>query len=132
MQIGGSTFAPSSQGQGFRDLPADGTSPSRFIRALTIARFASPPADQQSAELGTIRVLHGLDIVPGTVEETGAQGSVPELTMWSTVSYLTANRYLVNVFSGPQSYSIDLATLDITSSRSRPLPSGGAPTPLSI
>jgi choloylglycine hydrolase len=132
IQIGGETFAPFAQGQGFRGLPADGTSPSRFIRALTTVRFASTPSDQQAAELGTIRVLHGFDIVPGNVEETGAQGLVPELTMWSTVSDLTANRYLVNVFSDPQWYAIDLATLDFTSSRSKPLPSGGALAPLSL
>jgi choloylglycine hydrolase len=132
IQIGGTTFAPFAQGQGFRGLPADGTSPSRFIRVLTMVRFAATPTDQQAAELGAIRVLHGFDIVPGTVEEPGAKGLVPELTMWSSVSDITANRYLVNVFSDPQWYVIDLGTLDFTSSRSKPLPSGGSLTPLTV
>jgi len=82
--------------------------------------------------MGAIRVLHGFDIVAGTVEEPGAKGLVPELTMWSTVSDLTANRFLINVVSDPLWYVIDLATLDLTSSRSKPLPSGGGFTPLAV
>ena len=129
VEIGGTTFAAFAQGQGFRGLPADGTSPSRFIRALTTVRFANQPANQEEAELGTIRVLHGFDIVPGTIDEPAAQGIEPELTMWSTVSDLTANRYLVNVYADPQWYAIDLATLDFTSSRSAALPTSSTLTP---
>ena len=132
IQIGGATFAPFAQGQGFRGLPADGTSPSRFIRALTTVRFATPPADREAAELGTIRVLHGFDIVPGNVDENSPKGAIPELTMWSTVSDLTANRYLVNVFADPQWYAIDLGTIDFTTSRSVALPSSSSITPLTI
>jgi choloylglycine hydrolase len=131
IQIGGTTFAPSAQGQGFRGLPADGTSPSRFIRALTTVRFATPPANQQEAEFGTIRVLHGFDIVPGTVDEK-PNGEEPELTMWSTVSDLTAQRYLVNTYADPQWFVIDLATTDFTTSRNLPLPTGGGPQPLTL
>lgn len=129
IEIGGTTFAAFAQGQGFRGLPADGTSPSRFIRVLTTVRFANQPANQEEAELGTIRVLHGFDIVPGTIDEPSAQGMEPELTMWSTVSDLTANRYLVNVFADPQWYAIDLGTLDFTSSRSAALPTSSTLTP---
>ena len=53
---------PVAQGQGFRGIPGDGTSPSRFIRVLTDVRFAPAPTDQQDAELQAIRVLHGFDI----------------------------------------------------------------------
>lgn len=130
--IGGATFAPFAQGQGFRGLPADGTSPSRFLRALTTVRFANTPADQQDAELGTIRVLHGFDIVPGTVEEPGKDGLVPELTMWSTVSDLTANRYLVNLYASPQWYAIELDSLDFGSSRFKEFPAPSAVAALTI
>jgi choloylglycine hydrolase len=131
IQVGGTTFVPSSQGQGFRGLPADGTSPGRFIRALTMVRFAKTPADQAEAELGTIRLLHGFDIVPGTVDEK-PDGSEPELTMWSTISDLTASRYLVNIYSDPQWFVIDLATTDFSTSRNLPMPTGSGPQPLTV
>lgn len=132
VKIGGSTFTAFAQGQGFRGLPADGTSPSRFIRALTTVRFASTPTDREAAELGTIRTLHGFDIVAGTVEEESEKGPIPEMTMWSTVSDLTAGRYLVNVYADPQWYAIDLSSLDFTTSRSKALPTGSTLTPLSL
>jgi choloylglycine hydrolase len=131
IQLGGTTFAPSSQGQGFRGLSGDGTSPGRFIRALTMVRFAQTPVDQQAAELGAIRLLHGFDIVPGTVDEA-PNGAEPELTMWSTVSDITANRYLVNTYSDPQWFVIDLATTDFTKSRNLALPTGDGPQPLTV
>lgn len=114
-----------------RRMSESGTSPSRFIRALTMVRFAATPADQKAAEFGTIRVLHGFDIVAGTVDEK-ADGAEPELTMWSTVSDLTANRYLVNTYSDAQWFAIDLATTDFSNSRSVPLPGGGGPQALTV
>lgn len=132
VQIGGTTFAAFAQGQGFRGLPGDGTAPSRFIRALTAVRFASVPADRDAAELGTIRTLHNFDIVSGTIEEPGAHGLQPELTMWSTVSDLTANRYLVNVYADPQWFAIDLSTIDFSTSRVSALPSTGGISALTI
>jgi choloylglycine hydrolase len=132
IDIGGTTFAAFAQGQGFRGLPGDGTSPSRFIRVLTAVRFAAVPADRDAAELGTIRTLHGFDIVAGDIEEPGAHGEVPELTMWSTVSDLTANRYLVNVYADPQWFAVDLTTTDFSTSRVSALPSAGGIAALTL
>jgi penicillin V acylase-like amidase (Ntn superfamily) len=96
-----------------------------------MVRFAKTPADQQEAELGAIRLLHGFDIVPGTVDEA-PNGAEPELTMWSTVSDLTANRYLVNTYSDPQWFVVDLATTDFTKSRNLATPAGGGPQPFTV
>lgn len=130
--IGGQQFAASAQGQGMRGLPGDGTSPSRFIRALTAVRFAQVPADRDAAELGAIRTLHGFDIVAGTIMEPGPHGETPELTMWSTVCNLTANRYLVNVYASPQWFAIDLSATDVTSSRVVALPAPDVVSPLTV
>lgn len=45
--------------------------------------------------------------------------------MWSTVSDLTANRYLVDVYADPQWFAIDLTTTDFSTSRVFALPSAG-------
>lgn len=120
--INGTAFAPSGQGQGFRGLPADENSPSRFIRVLTNARFATPQADGPATELQAIRLLHGFDLVPGTVLEDTPQGPMPLLTMWSTVANLSGGRYLFNGYDSPQWFAYDLASLDFSTSRCAPMP----------
>jgi len=131
--IGGATFAPFAQGQGFRGIPGDGTSPSRFIRALTEVRFSPAPTDQQDAELQTIRELHGFDISTGSIMEPAQNGGLtPELTIWSTVANLTGNRYLYNTYDDPQWFVIDVAKTDFTSSRSVAFSHSGGPITLSV
>lgn len=131
--IGGTKFAPFAQGQGFRGIPGDGTSPSRFIRVLTDVRFAPAPANEQDAELQAIRVLHGFDISTGSIMEPALGGGLTqELTIWSTVSNLTGNRYLYNTYDDPQWFVIDLATTDFTKSRSVAFSHSGGPTPLTV
>jgi len=131
--IGGMQFAPFAQGQGFRGIPGDGTSPSRFIRVLTDVRFAPSPTNQQDAELQTIRVLHGFDISTGSIKEPATTGGLTqELTIWSTVSNITGNRYLYNTYDDPQWFVIDLATTDFSTSRSVAFSHSGGPTPLTV
>lgn len=132
VEIGGTTFVPTGQGEGFRGLPADESSPSRFLRVLANVTFATPSADRQAALLDTIRILHGFDLVPGTVMESTPAGPAPLLTMWSTVADLTGGAYLYNTIADPVWYSIDLASTDFSSSRSVPLAKDGAFTPLTI
>lgn len=119
VEMGGATFAPPGQGQGFRGLPGDGTSPSRFLRVLANVRFATAPADEKHAVMDTIRILHNYDIVPGNViEDLGGGKTIPELTMWSTVSNLTGGSYIYNTIDDPLWYELDLSKLDFSTSRS--------------
>ncbi len=117
VSIGGTTFAASGQGQGFRGLPADENSPSRFIRVLANKEYSLPPEDRKAAEMDTIRILHGFDLVPGTVMEETPHGIMPMLTLWSTVCNLTGQRYLYNTNQDPLWYEIDLGKTDFSSSR---------------
>ena len=131
--IGGTKFAPFAQGQGYRGIPGDGTSPSRFIRVLTEVRFAPQPESQQDAELQSIRVLHGFDIATGSVMEPAVGGGLTqELTMWSIVANLTGNRYLYNTYDDPQWFVIDLATTDFTKSRSVAFSHSGGPVAITV
>jgi len=132
IEIGGTTFAPSGQGQGLRGLPADENSPSRFIRLMTNVRFAQQPKDQRAAELGTVRILHGFDLVPGTVMEDTPMGPMPLLTAWSTASNLTAQRSIYSSTGDPLRYVIDLKKTGFSTSRSVEFVTMGDSTPLSI
>jgi len=117
IELGGTTFAASGQGQGFRGLPADENSSSRFIRLLSQVRFATQPKDEKATEMDAVRILHGFDLVPGTVLEETPSGKMPLLTIWSTVSNLTGQRYIYNTNDDPLWYVIDLKTTDFSSSR---------------
>jgi len=132
VQIGGATFVPTGQGEGFRGLPADESSPSRFLRVLANVTFATPSADQRTARLDAIRILHGFDLVPGTVVESTPTGTAPLLTMWSTVADLDGGTYLYCTIADPVWYEIDLASTDFGSSRSVPLTKDGTFTALTI
>jgi len=132
VSIGGELFSASGQGQGMRGLPADENSPSRFIRVLANVRFARQPKDQTSAEMDTVRVLHGFDLVPGVVVEQTPNGPMPLLTMWSTVCNLTAGRYIYNTIDDPQWYAIELSQTDFATSRSVALQTSGAFTALTV
>ena len=52
--------------------------------------------------------------------------------MWSTVSDLTANRYLVNVYVNPQWFAIDLTTTDFSTSRVFALPAASVMAALTV
>lgn len=133
IEVGGTTFAPAGQGQGFRGLPADENSSSRFVRLFANVHFATPPADAKAAVMDTIRILHGFDLVPGTVlEDVGGGKTMPLLTMWSTVSNLTGGRYAYNTIGDPTWYEVDLATTDFSSSRLSPFATGGWLTPVTV
>jgi choloylglycine hydrolase len=133
VSIGGTTFAPLGQGSGFNGLPGDGNSPSRFIRVLADVRFAQQPKDEKALLMDCVRILHNFDIVPGTIMEPSPAGGVtPELTLWSTVSNLTGNQYLVNTVNDPLWYSIDLAKTDFTSTRFTSFPNNGSFTNFTV
>lgn len=133
VQIGGVTFGPTSQGQGFQGLPADGTSPSRFIRVLAMTQNATIPADEKHAVMDTIRILHGFDLVPGNViEDLGGGKTIPELTMWSTVSNLTGSSYIYNTIDDPLWYELDLSKIDFSTTRSAEFTTNGWFTPATV
>jgi choloylglycine hydrolase len=133
IQIGGTTFAPAGQGQGFRGLPADENSASRFIRLLANVRFADAPTDEKHAVMDTIRILHGFDLVPGTVmEDVGGGKLMPLLTMWSTVANLTGHTYSYNTIGDPLWYEFDLAKIDFSTSRCAEFTTTGWLTPATI
>ncbi len=130
IEVGGATFAPSGQGQGFRGLPADENSSSRFIRLFANVHFAAQPADERHAVMDTIRILHAYDLVPGNVvEDVGGGKLMPLLTMWSTVCNLTGGRYAYNTIDDPTWYEIDLTAVDFSTSRNAAFTTGGWLTP---
>jgi penicillin V acylase-like amidase (Ntn superfamily) len=83
--------------------------------------------------MDTIRILHGFDLVPGTViEDEGGGKMAPLLTMWSTVSNLTGKSYSYNTIVDPTWYQLDLSKLDFSKSRIAKFVTSGWLTPATI
>jgi hypothetical protein len=57
---------------------------------------------------------------------------MPLLTMWSTVSNLTGDRYIYNTIGDPQWYAIDLAKTDFSTTRSMPFTTTGGFVELAV
>lgn len=122
-KISGLTLEPLGQGGGLRGLPGDYTPPGRFVRALVQVSLADEPVDSTAAEMSTLHILNSFDINSGLIREIDATGkAVDEITAWSTISNLTGGRFSYRMRNDPTIYSVDLATTDFTSVRSKPLP----------
>lgn len=108
-------FEPLSQGQGFLGLPGDGSSPSRFLRAAALVMTMTPAADAPGQEVAALHAVNNFDIPDGAMRGTGSTGlSQNDRTTWSSVSSLSAKRYIVRVESNPTPVVIDFATTDLT------------------
>lgn len=133
-KVNGVDFAPISQGQGFMGIPGDGGSPSRFLRATGYVWTMTPQKDAQAQEMAAFHALNNFDIPDGVMAGTGSTG-LPQndRTTWSSISSLSAGRYIVRVESNPSPYVVDLHATDFSSGapRQQSIPSGSF-IPLSI
>ncbi len=124
--IEGVTLPPFGQGGGMSGLPADTSSPSRFVRAVAYLATLLPVADAASLELSALHVLNNFDIPFGSVR-AGDDPKEFEQTVWSTISNLTDLRYVYRGLDGAAPRAIDLKSTDFTPGPPRqvPLPVGG-------
>ncbi|MDH6422740.1 linear amide C-N hydrolase [Aurantimicrobium minutum] len=123
VKINGVDFAPVSQGQGFMGIPGDGSSPSRYLRATGYVWTMLPQKDAASQEIAAFHALNNFDIPDGVMAGTGSTG-LPQndRTTWSSISSLSAGRYIIRVESNPTPYVVDLTSTDFTSGAPRQIP----------
>jgi len=69
---------------GLLGMPGDYTSPSRFIRAATLVRYAQKPKNVEEAIISSFHILNSVDVIVGTVEGR----FLPEHTYWHLVKDL--------------------------------------------
>lgn len=113
--INGVEFAPLSQGQGFVGLPGDSGSASRFLRATAYVMTLTPAADAPALEMLSLHALNNFDIPVGMMSGVSAAGvEQDDQTKWSSVSSLTARRYIVRTQANPTPVAVDLHATDFT------------------
>ena len=134
VEVNGQSFSPVSQGQGFMGIPGDGSSTSRYLRATGYVWTMVPQKDAPSQELAAFHALNNFDIPDGVMAGTGSTG-LPQndRTTWSSISSLSAGRYIIRVESNPSPYVVDLTQTDFSGGQPRQqnVPSGSF-IPLSV
>lgn len=120
VEVNGTQFAPVSQGQGFMGLPGDGSSPSRFLRATGYVWNMLPQPDAASQEMAAFHALNNFDIPDGVMAGTGSTGRPQnDRTTWSSISSLTAGRYIIRVETNPSPFVVDLSQTDFSQGQPR-------------
>jgi choloylglycine hydrolase len=121
MNVNGLKLPPTSTGGGLHGLPGDFLSTSRFIRALTLSRFAPTNLTTQQQVGTAFRILGQFDLPPGSVMLSpggafGGAGSTTtyEITEWSVAADLKNLVYYIQTFNNPglRSLSFDQLPLD--------------------
>jgi choloylglycine hydrolase len=123
--INGVSIAAIGQGQGMTGLPADGSPPSRFVRAAAYVATHDAIPDTKTGEMAALHIMNNFDIPIGFVKD-GKAGEIQDQTLWTTISNLTDLRYIVRGIDDPNPVAIDLATtkLDGGDPRQVDIPSG--------
>ncbi len=112
--VGDLTLSPFGQGGGLRGIPADYTPTARFVRLFSVLGLLDRAADSAAAELLALHVCNAFDIPKGAVVERVGTALVPEVTVWDVVLNLSHPRYAYRMIDNPETYVVDLATVDFS------------------
>ena len=120
------------QGSGMRGLPAEGSGPARFVRAVAYVATLRPVPDATELEMSALHVLNNFDIPLGTVRaDDDPDGD--DHTLWSTISNLTDRRYAIRGYDNPTPQVVDLGSPDFAPGEPRQVPlSAGAFATLAV
>jgi choloylglycine hydrolase len=120
IEIRGVTFAPLAQGQGFVGLPGDSGSAGRFLRASAYVATMRVGAGAPDAEQASLHALNNFDIPAGLMTGTAPTGQEQDdQTKWSSISSLSARRYIVRLQSNPTPYVVELDATDFSGGEPR-------------
>jgi choloylglycine hydrolase len=112
--IGGLTLSAPGQGEGLRGIPADYTPTARFVRLFSVLGLVDQAVDAHEAELLALHVCNAFDIPAGAIKESMGKDLVPEVTVWDAVLNLSTPRYAYRLIGNPETYVVDLASVDFT------------------
>ena len=124
--IEGVELSKMGQGPGMLGLPGDSSSPARFVRAAAYTAALRPVASGAELETTALHILNNFDIPWGMIREDDDPKN-DDHTLWSTISNLSARRYVLRTYDNPVPQVIDLAEVDFSGSAPLQIeaPSGG-------
>ncbi len=131
--VGGLTLSPFGQGGGLRGIPADYTPTARFVRLFSVLGLLDRATDGADAELLALHVCNAFDIPKGAIVERVGESLVPEVTVWDVVLNLSNPRYAYRMIDNPETYVVDLATVDFSlPARLQDLRTDGSFSPITV
>jgi choloylglycine hydrolase len=120
---------PTSTGGGLNGLPGDFLSTCRFIRALTLSRFAPTNLTTQQQVGTAFRILGQFDLPPGSIllppgGAFGGAGSSTtyEITEWSIVVDQKNLIYYIQTYENPGLRSLDFKQLPLNGAAIKVMP----------
>jgi choloylglycine hydrolase len=129
LNVNGLKLPPTSTGGGLNGLPGDFLSTSRFIRALTLSRFAPTNLTTQQQVGTAFRILGQFDLPPGSVllppgGAFGGAGSSTtyEITEWSVVADQKNLVYYIQTYENPGLRSLDFKQLPLDGAAIKVMP----------
>jgi choloylglycine hydrolase len=111
--IEGVELSKMGQGPGMFGLPADSSSPSRFVRAVANTAALRPVETGAELETTALHLLNNFDIPWGMVREDDDPRN-DDHTLWSTVANLGDRRYVLRTYDNPVPQAIDLEAVDFS------------------
>ncbi|WP_121065717.1 linear amide C-N hydrolase [Chachezhania antarctica] len=108
VKVGEQTLEPYGQGTGFAGLPGDGSSPSRFVRAVAYANSAEPMKDTDEAIFRTFHILNNFDIPVGSVREKDNGKVEMEYSLWTTAADTKNVVFYYKTYEAQQVVKIDV------------------------
>ena len=88
--LGTTPFKPTGEGSGLLGMPGDMTPTSRFVRAATLASFASPVKTSKEAVKMAYHILNTVDIPHGVISDHKHEGFA-DYTSWAVAKDLGNN-----------------------------------------
>ena len=113
IEIDGVKLDQFGQGSGMLGLPGDFTPPSRFVRAVALARSAIPGDTAADAVDQAFHILNNFDIPFGSVRSTDDRQVEDEITEWTTASDLKNKRYYFNTHGNRATRVVDLSRMNL-------------------
>lgn len=89
INVGGVVIGQTGQGSGLLGIPGDWTPPSRFVRIVTLERFAVPGVNALEGVNLACHLLNSVDIPLGAVRKKENDSSTGDYTQWILIKDLT-------------------------------------------
>jgi choloylglycine hydrolase len=127
LSFGKTTFSPPSTGNNTIGLPADFSSPSRFVRAAFLSQAAPQSKTAQEGVNTVFHIMNQFDIPPGAIRtsaksESGGGIDGFEVTEWTTVMDTKNQVLYVRTYDNSQTRKVSFASLDLNAKDIRTLP----------
>lgn len=120
VEFRGVTLAPTGQGTGFLGIPGDWSPPSRFVKTVSLLRFAKEAANSAEAVILAEHLLNAVDIPLGDVRDPGKDTG--DYTQWIVIKDMTKKVFYFRSYNDLVLKMVDMKKLNFDRESKNTLP----------